>query len=125
MDTREQARDAVRTAMGQQGLSIAAVTRATNLDKATIGDFLAGDRWPRPASLTKLDEALGWAPGTIDRISRGIETDVRPTNDDPTGVLLDIDLTDLNERDRDLVVTAARLRALEVAREVRRGIEEK
>jgi|GEM_PF-3009727 len=111
--------------MGQQGLSIAALTRTTSLDKATIGDFLAGTRWPRPASLTKLDVALGWAPGTIDRISRGIEADVRPPSQDASGVLLDIDLTDLDEHDRDLVITAARLRALEVAREVRRGIEEK
>ena len=34
-------------------------------DPATIGDFLAGRRWPRPATLGKIEDALGLTPGTL------------------------------------------------------------
>lgn len=125
MDSQTQAREAVRRAMAEQGLNNADITRATKLDKSTVGDFLGGERWPRPATLVRIDEALGWSPGTIDGIARGvISPDVGGVENTPQGVLLDIDLSDLPEQDRDLVVAAARLRALEVAREVRRSMGE-
>lgn len=125
MDNQTRAREAVRRAMAEKGLNNADITRATKLDKSTVGDFLSGERWPRPATLVRFDEALGWDAGTIDGIARGvIDPDVRPTDQTPEGVLLDIDLSDLPERDRELVVAAARLKALEVAREVRRTMGE-
>lgn len=127
MDTRESARQAVRDEMARKQMSRAELARRAGVDVATINDFLAGDRWPRLTTLGKIDAALGWELGTIDRISRGGDVNVSPVEQALAGVLLDVDpdaYGDLSPAERDEVVAAAKLTFLERARQIRRSRED-
>lgn len=128
MTNQDNARKTIRDQMARKGLTQADLVRATGLDKSTVSDLIAGNRWPRSTTLVKLDRALGWSPGTIEGISRG---DVDPAEvggvsarqqDAHDGVLLDVGeaLDGLTDVQRDEALTAAKLRMLEVAREIRR-----
>lgn len=43
----------------------AALADAAGVDPDTVRDFLNGLRWPRPATLSKIEETLGMEPGEI------------------------------------------------------------
>lgn len=125
---RDGARDAVRAAMADREVEVAEVSRATRLDPGTIADFLNGSRWPRNASLAKLDAYFGWEPGTLANMaarSEPTDSDVRGQRQDPSsGVLLDLDdqvLAGLTPAEREEVVTAAKLSAIKAAREIRQS----
>jgi hypothetical protein len=45
----------------------------TGTDTGTIGDFLLEQRWPKTATQGKIEEALGWPPGTIRAVSMGAD----------------------------------------------------
>lgn len=45
--------------------SNADLASAAGVDPATVGDFLGGKRWPRPATLDRIETALGLTPGTL------------------------------------------------------------
>lgn len=62
---REAARDALRRAMYEMKLGVTELAEASGVDPATAGDFLAGRRWPRAATLSKLEKAVGLTPGTL------------------------------------------------------------
>ncbi len=39
--------------------------KRAGVDPQTLGDFLAGRRWPRRSTIDKIEEALGLTPGTL------------------------------------------------------------
>lgn len=52
----------VQAQMRRLGMSRSDLARVTDLDLGTIGDFLNGHRWPRPATRVAISQALGWGP---------------------------------------------------------------
>ena len=55
----------VQTLMHQQQLNVRDLATRAELDPGTVGDFLAGHRWPRIATLGKIESALGLNPGDL------------------------------------------------------------
>ena len=49
----------------------AQLVTATGADPGTIGDFLNGKRWPKIGTQGKIEQAIGWVPGTLRAISAG------------------------------------------------------
>lgn len=126
MDTREAARQAVRDALATANRSNAQLARDAGVDVGTINDFTAGLRWPRLNTLMKLDKALGWSVGTIDRLSRGGEVSVSAQEDALPGVLLDLSpdvYGDLDPAEREEAISAAKVTFLERARQIRKARE--
>lgn len=121
----DKAREVVRAALRARSIEPTRLAREAKLDPSTVLDFLSGDRWPRSNSLGKIEEYFDWAPGYLDRVARGMEEPtVGASAQAAAGILLDIDasaLDGLSLEERDEVVTAAKLRALQVAREIRQG----
>lgn len=94
------------------GLTQAAVGRLADLSEETVRKA-ESDLGVRPKTIAAIDAALTAA-----------EAGVAPTDDDGAHVLLDLPeeaLVGLTEVERDEVVTAARLAALQKAREIRGG----
>ncbi|MEP7763868.1 helix-turn-helix transcriptional regulator [Sanguibacter sp. 25GB23B1] len=124
------ARGAVIAELNKRGVSPTDLARQAKLDAGTVNDFLNGVRWPRPASLAKIERFLDWAPGTIENTARGYPTGAGGVSgaghDDVSGVLLDIDesaYADLTHEERTEAITAAKLTYLERARAIRRARE--
>lgn len=111
------------------------LAKAAGIDVGTAGDFLNGTRWPQRATQTKIERALDWRPGSIARW----EADLAPweplsredgetvsTDDQDAGVLASLPpeaLEGLDPADRAEVIAAAKLSALEKAREIRRRLD--
>lgn len=126
MENRERARQAVREEMTRQRITSADLARDTGLDYATVRDFVAGDRWPRSGTLAKIDEALNWTHGTLERIGRGLPLSDADVDQATVGVLLDIApdaYGDLSETERQEAAAAATASYLAKAREIRRQRE--
>lgn len=130
-DGRVRVRERVQTEMSRIGWSNADLSRSAGIDNGTVGDFLAGVRWPTSITRAKIARALGWAPESIDAIERGGDPvlvdgePVVPSSDD-AGVLLSMPpgtLAGLDLAEREEVVTAAKLSALGKAREIRRRLD--
>lgn len=121
----DKAREAVRVALRERSMEPIQLAREAKLDPGTVHDFLNGQRWPRSTSLGKIETYFDWPLGYLDRVARGLaEADVAPSLQAADGILLDIDakaLEGLSLEERDEVVTAAKLRALQVAREIRQA----
>lgn len=70
--TRDERRDAARRAVGAQmadrGFNPTDLAREAKVDPDTVGDFLAGKRWPKISTQGKIERALHWPPGTIGHI---------------------------------------------------------
>jgi DNA-binding Xre family transcriptional regulator len=69
MKSREEARRdvrlAVRAHMAARAWNKAELQEAAGIDANTAGDFLNGVRWPQAKTLSRIETALEWAPGTI------------------------------------------------------------
>jgi len=95
---------AVAAAAGDRGWSQTELARRADVDSGTLGDFLAGRRWPRNTTQVKIEKALNWELGAIARIADGAS--VTPAAQDaepnlPVGSGVDpIDLADLTPEDR-------------------------
>jgi len=122
----EDVQRAINAELARLGMTPGQLAREIGIDPGTLTDLLSGARKPKSPTQGKIERYFQWPAGTIAEVlaGRGVLPDVSGTSDTPDGVLLDIDLSDLPERDRELVVAAARLKALEVAREVRRTMGE-
>jgi transcriptional regulator with XRE-family HTH domain len=128
MDYREQARGLVRDELARRDMSRRDLARTAGVDVATIVDFLAGSRWPRLGTLGKIDVALGWEVGHLDRVSRGEvpSSPVSGLGEDADGVMLDVDhetLAALTSEERDEAIAVAKASFLERARQIRRSRE--
>lgn len=75
--------DAVERRMRELGMTKTTLARAADVDRATIAKLLSRTAWTiRPANLGKIERALDWPVGTIERLG-----DHRPPADQP----LDLD----------------------------------
>jgi hypothetical protein len=73
------ASDAVARWLAERNRNIAWLAEAAKADPGTIGDFLAGARWPKISTQGRIEKALGWPSGTIRQIGYG--------EDGPLGIL--------------------------------------
>lgn len=64
---------AVRDQLARLQRDPAWLARVAEVDQGTVGDFLAGNRSPRLSTMAKIEGALGWEPGTIDRLTKGAD----------------------------------------------------
>lgn len=75
MKSREEARRdvrlAVRAHMSHRRWNKAELQEAAKIDANTAGDFLNGERWPQAKTLSKIEAALEWKPGTIAAMLEG------------------------------------------------------
>lgn len=128
-DGRATARAAVLTELRRRGVSHRRFAAEAGIAPGTALDFVNGVRWPISATLAKIETYLGWPPGQIDNLARGlVDPDVTPSDhDDVSGVLLDVDpklLEGLAPDERDEAITAAKLSLLSTARAIRRSREQ-
>lgn len=102
----------------------------TTLSLSTYTDFETGTRWPRAATLRRIESALGWKPGVIDEATSstmepeliGIEhmKGIEPVTSTPRGLRSYTDaemLKELSRRDRE------RRAAAKASREMFESIE--
>lgn len=73
LDGRERARAAVSAALAEKQWSVSDLARRAGIDHGTAADFVAGDRWPIHKTQGRIEDALGWSPGTIDRLTHEAE----------------------------------------------------
>lgn len=115
------------------GWNISDLARNSGLDVGTVGDFISGQRWAQPATQNKLEQALGWAAGSIVLITRGgepvtaVDVETVGPGDQDADVLASLPpeaLEGLDAADRAEVIAAAKLSALEKAREIRRRLDQ-
>lgn len=136
MDTeagRRQARDNAASELARRRWNVVDLARAADIDVGTAGDFLNGTRWPQRATQNKIEDALGWALGSIYRWENDLtsEADDREpetvgANDQDAGVLASLPpeaLEGLDAAERAEVIAAAKLSALQTAREIRRRLD--
>lgn len=69
-DNQDAAREFVRHAMSQGGLSRSALARDAGIDPKTLRGFLDGGRWPQQESRSAISKALGWSADEIDHIEQ-------------------------------------------------------
>lgn len=121
---RAAARRAVSGEMSRRGWNPGDLAREAGVDPGTVGDFLSGARWPKLRTFGRIEAALGWEPGSITAHADGAPppSAVGDTGQDAVGVALDLPaeaLEGLTPIEREELVAALRLRALEKAREIR------
>ena len=82
MATPEGRAAARRTVMGEmsaRGWNPAHLADTAGIDYGTVGDFLNGKRWPKLATLGRIDTALGWTPGTLAALGEELSPAPTPT----------------------------------------------
>jgi hypothetical protein len=68
VDGRERARAAVSAALASKQWSVSDLARRAGIDHGTAADFVSGERWPIHKTQGRIEEALGWEAGAIDRL---------------------------------------------------------
>lgn len=124
----EDVQRAINAEMATKAMTRAQFARAAGIDPGTLGDLLDGKRRPKAPTQGKIERYFTWPAGTIAEVMAGRgelpgSDRVSPVEDAFAQVLLDLDLSDLDPAARQEVATAARLRALEKAREIRQSRE--
>ena len=59
------------------------LARAARVDPKTVRSLENGTRWPRDSSRTRIENALAWSPGSIERLRSGGEPTVNDDNASP------------------------------------------
>jgi hypothetical protein len=67
--SRDLARRVVRREVAPQGRL--AFAKRAGVDPGTLANFLDGTRWPQSRTLSKIEAAIGWAPGYISELAEG------------------------------------------------------
>ncbi len=70
---RVRARRAVQAELAAAGWNPADLAKRADLDPGTVDDFVSGDRWIKIRTQGRIEQALGWAPGTMAAIVEGEE----------------------------------------------------
>jgi len=65
---------AVNDDMHERRWNVVDLAVAAGLDKGTVGDFLAGTRWPRPSTRGAIEASIELRPGALGRIAEGRST---------------------------------------------------
>lgn len=68
------ARDALHAALTERGWGLTDLAHAASVDVGTVSDFLRGTRWPYRKTQGKIEKALDWTPGRIERFAQGTES---------------------------------------------------
>lgn len=115
---------AVNADIARRQLSQKDYADTIGVDPGTLKDFLDGTRTPRGTTTTKYEKALGWAPGTIREVVAGRMSapEQEETPSASIGEVLGVDVSDLPTAAQEEVEAAARLRAYQVARELRASL---
>lgn len=87
---REAAGRAVLRQMSRMQLNRADVLRNSGVDNKTLQALLDGTRWPHVSTRAKVEAAIGWQPGDIERAARGELAGDAPAR--PAGSLSDAEL---------------------------------
>ena len=66
-EQRQRASLAIRARMNETGATVPSLAKKAGIDQATIRSLLSAQRWPRKATLVRLNKALGWPEGEINR----------------------------------------------------------
>ncbi len=81
----ERAAALARGVMDARGLTAVEVSRATELDQGTVGDFVNGHRWPIRRTRARLEEFLGLDAGAFQRAYDDTESS-EPSDPSPVSV---------------------------------------
>lgn len=68
MSGRQRAADAVDARMGDLDLNQQQLAEKAGVDTKTVGDLIRGTRWPIARTRARIERALGWPPGELQRI---------------------------------------------------------
>lgn len=69
--------------MGVKAMNQADLARAAKIDNGTLGDFLAGRRWPQTRTRARIEQALGLHVGFINQVASGsLRVSVTPLSQD-------------------------------------------
>lgn len=120
----DQARSLVIAEISRQGISQRKVAEEAGIDIGTLGDFLSGTRWPRPATLEKIERYFRWKAGTLENTARGLPVEPTPPDVSAGGVLLDVSdsaFDGLTADEREEVILATKVALLQKAREIRQS----
>lgn len=110
--------------MFELDLTRQALAERAGVTPDTVGDFLAGRRWPQNASLLRIENALDWPTGYLVRVASGDEPTVTPPSDDVLLHLPESALEGLSPAAREEVAARAKAEALRAAREIRQALDE-
>jgi transcriptional regulator with XRE-family HTH domain len=114
--------------MFELDLTRQAVAERAGVTPDTVGDFLAGRRWPQNASLLRIENALEWPVGHLVRVASGdVPSSTGSVSAEGHGVLLDLPdsaLEGLSEAEKQEVIARAKAEALRAAREIRRELDD-
>lgn len=119
---RDKARAVVLAQLAQRGWDKARLAAEAEIDYSTAGDFLNGLRWPRVPTLAKIDQALGWEPGTTSRIATGDDVPGVSGPADDGDMLLNVDpavYEDLSRAELAEAIATAEAVFLQKVREIR------
>lgn len=61
---------AVEVRMAERLLTRSIVARRAQVDPKTLAALITGERWPRVGTRARIERALGWPAGEIDRRAR-------------------------------------------------------
>lgn len=111
---RQRAARAVTARYGELGLTQQELADMAAVDIKTIGNLVKRGRWPIARTRTRIEKALGWPPGEMERIASEEEQQAGPYPFVPS--LLRKDITgngELTPAEKDVVLAAidAALRA--------------
>jgi hypothetical protein len=120
---------ALNAEMAARRLTRSAFAKMLHMDPGTLGDLLDGKRRPKAPTQGKIETYFEWPAGTVAEVlagRRGLPGTARvsPVEQAFARALLDLDLSDLPPAAQEEVITAARLTALQKAREIRKSLEE-
>jgi plasmid maintenance system antidote protein VapI len=70
-EQRTRAGNAVAARLIELGMTPGSLARLAGVDVTTIRALIRGTRWPRMVTAERINSALGWAPGELQRIGLG------------------------------------------------------
>jgi transcriptional regulator with XRE-family HTH domain len=89
------ATSAVKRAIAATGLTREQFASSAGISANTLRTFLNGQRWANTATLSKIEDALGWPRGRAEDIASGLASAEQGARDAPAPVNDPVDLTDL------------------------------
>jgi hypothetical protein len=85
MTRRTRARSAADRRMRELGLNPTDIARAAGITRQAVSGFLAGETWPRPATLSAISRGLSWPPGQLAEIADGSDVELPAPHADHGG----------------------------------------
>lgn len=102
---------AVEAAAGAKGWNVKDLAAASDVDPATVTDFLAARRWPRMTTRAAIERALNWPGGSIAQIASGDAAPAASSSAqdmDPESLDLVAEVDELTREDREAIRAVVR-----------------